>query len=112
MNDRKPANAYPWATRAEGHYVGTVDAVGFTHGGMGNQWTVIDGQRFVTYWDARTTDWREGDTVRYTVAYRKFGWDNYGTPPPAAHAQAIHRVERDEKDPARWVLAPREKADA
>jgi hypothetical protein len=52
---------------------GTVDAVAFTMGGAGNQWTTIDGIRYATWWDIRTRDWQVGDCVTFTP-YRAPLW--------------------------------------
>lgn len=104
---RKTAAHYPFADKAEGDYVGRVEDVFFTQGGQGNQWTVIDGQRFVTYWDIRRTDWKVGDMVRFTVRHRHFGYWNHGEPPKAAHAEQIHRVVRCPRT-SKWVLSPRD----
>lgn len=102
---RQAAYLYPMSDLDEGAYIGTVDEIGFTSGGMGNQWTVIDGKRYVTYWDIRTTDWRVGDEVRFDVRMCGFGYSNHGEPPKAPHAMQIHRVEKDAA--GQWHLAPR-----
>jgi hypothetical protein len=99
------ANSYPMSDLTGGDFVGKVTTVGFTHGGLGNQWTVIDGKRYVTYWDIRTTDWRVGDMVRFTVQMIGFGYSNYGEPPKAPHVVSIHRVEKDHN--GNWFLSPR-----
>jgi hypothetical protein len=44
---------------------GIVEKVEFTMGGAGNQWTTIAGVKYATWWDARETDWKVGDRVRY-----------------------------------------------
>ncbi len=44
---------------------GRVDDIQFTSGGAGNQWTYIDGQRYATWWDVRTKDWKRGDSVTF-----------------------------------------------
>jgi hypothetical protein len=45
---------------------GTVDKVAFTQGGLGNQWTTIDGRKFMTWWDIRKHAVKKGARVRYT----------------------------------------------
>lgn len=54
---------------------GVVQDVKYTHGGAGNQYTTIDGVRYVTFWDIRTRDWSEGDTVQFNAVERSL-WDN------------------------------------
>lgn len=93
LKDRKSARMYPISDVAPGEHIGTVTAIGFTEGGMGNQWTVIDGKRYVTYWDFRNVNWRIGDLVCFTVRHRPFGWHNHGTPPPWPHAENIQLAE-------------------
>jgi hypothetical protein len=48
---------------------GVVTASEFTFGGAGNQWTIIDGIIYVTYWNAFTKDWNIGDRVNFTVRW-------------------------------------------
>lgn len=50
---------------AQERSVGVVERVEFTQGGMGNQWTTINGVRYCTFWDIRTKDWKVGDTVTF-----------------------------------------------
>lgn len=52
---------------------GTVDAIRFTSGGAGNQWTTIDGVDYATWWDARRADWKVGDVVSFET-YRAPLW--------------------------------------
>lgn len=44
---------------------GRVDSVDFTFGSIGNQWTVIDGVKYMTFWNALTKNWKVGDTVEF-----------------------------------------------
>ena len=46
---------------------GVVEAISFTSGGAGNQWTTIGGVKYATWWDARDKDWKQGDRVRFRV---------------------------------------------
>lgn len=48
---------------------GVVQAIEYTSGGAGNQWTTIDGVRYATWWDIRNTDWRVGDRVTFREYY-------------------------------------------
>lgn len=66
---------------------GIVEDVRFTEGGAGNQWTVIDGKKYATYWDVRTTDWKVGDTVTFQVVERSL-WSGQ---PAIPHAINIHK---------------------
>lgn len=45
---------------------GKVDRVEFTQNSLGNQWTTIDGKRYMTWWDIRTLPIKAGATVEYT----------------------------------------------
>lgn len=45
--------------------IGTVENVEYTQGGLGNQWTTIDGVKYATWWDVRSIDWRVGDKVEH-----------------------------------------------
>lgn len=47
---------------------GTVDRIEFTNGGLGNQYTTIDGTRYMTWWDAQELPIRVGARVEYEVA--------------------------------------------
>lgn len=47
--------------------VGVVESVAFTNNGAGNQWTIIDGVRYATFWDVRKKDWKIGDGVRFVA---------------------------------------------
>lgn len=67
---------------------GVVQKVEYTHGGAGNQFTMIDGVRYTTFWDIRTRDWKEGDNVQFTAVERSL-W--YGQP-KALHAECITKV--------------------
>jgi len=67
---------------------GTVQKVGFTSGGAGNQFTTIDGVKYATYWDIRRIDWRTGDMVTFD-AYMAPLWTGH---PEIPHAQNIHKV--------------------
>lgn len=67
---------------------GVVQNVEYTHGGAGNQYTTIDGVRYVTFWDIRTRDWKEGDTVTFTAAERSL-WHGQAK---SWHAQNIKKV--------------------
>lgn len=44
---------------------GTVSKIEFTHGGLGNQWTTINGVRYATWWDIRHLHPKEGDLVEH-----------------------------------------------
>lgn len=57
-------------THEHQHHTGIVERVEFTHGGMGNQWTTIGGVRYMTFWDIRTIDWKEGDRVTFDAVNR------------------------------------------
>ncbi|MGF6440212.1 hypothetical protein [Paraburkholderia youngii] len=59
----------------DGRYVGLVEKVEFTHGGAGNQVTTISGVRYITFWDSRTKDWKEGDIVAFN-AFKGVLWHN------------------------------------
>lgn len=67
---------------------GVVEKVEFTHGGAGNQYTTIDGVRYITFWDIRTKNWKEGDTVHFTAIERSL-WEGS---PKALHAEDIVKV--------------------
>ena len=67
---------------------GVVQKVEYTHGGAGNQFTTIDGIRYTTFWDIRTRDWKEGDTVQFTAVERSL-WEGQ---PKALHAERITKV--------------------
>lgn len=69
--------------------VGTVEKVEFTHGGLGNQWTWIDGVRYMTFWDIRTINWKEGDRVQFESEHRLV----YSNLPPALQAFNIKKLE-------------------
>jgi hypothetical protein len=45
---------------------GIVNNIEYTENSAGNQWTTIDGQRYATYWDVQTKNWRIGDLVNFT----------------------------------------------
>lgn len=68
---------------------GIVQKVEYTHGGAGNQFTTIDGVRYVTYWDIRNRDWKEGDAVSFQAVERSL-WEGQ---PKAVHAENIHKME-------------------
>jgi hypothetical protein len=42
---------------------GTVEAIKFTEGEAGNQWTTISGVRYATWWDCRRKNVRVGARV-------------------------------------------------
>lgn len=67
---------------------GVVQKVEYTHGGAGNQFTTIDGVRYTTFWDIRTRDWKEGDSVRFTAVERSL-WEGQ---PKALHAESITKA--------------------
>lgn len=67
--------------------IGKVDNWSLTHGGAGNQWTVIDGIKYATYWDFQTMDWNTGDTVEFEVIQQPL-WTGSK---PIAHAQNIKK---------------------
>ena len=71
---------------------GVVQAVEYTHGGAGTQYTTIDGVRYVTYWDIRTRNWKEGDRVRFTAVERSL-WTGS---PKALFAENISNIESAE----------------
>lgn len=67
---------------------GIVQSVEYTHGGMGNQYTTIDGVRYITFWDIRTRDWKEGDAVQFNAVERSL-WEGQAK---ALHAENIMKV--------------------
>ncbi len=54
---------------------GVVEKIEFTQGGMGNQWTTIDGVTYATWWDYRTKNWNIGDVVSF-VSGKAIFFDN------------------------------------
>lgn len=71
--------------------IGTVEKVAFTSGGAGNQWTTIDGVRYATWWDIRTTDWRVGDRVSFEP-YRAPLWSGNADVDCAQNIRAIAKA--------------------
>lgn len=67
---------------------GVVEKVEFTQHGMGNQWTTIDGVRYCTFWDFRTRDWREGDTVNFEDVTAPV----FSNTPTVRQARNIHKA--------------------
>lgn len=67
---------------------GVVEKIEFTHGGMGNQWTTISGVRYCTFWDIRTADWKEGDTVTFVDVTEPI----FGNTPCVRQARDIHKA--------------------
>lgn len=67
---------------------GVVEKVEYTHGGAGNQFTTIGGVRYTTFWDIRTRNWKEGDTVQFTAVERSL-WEGQ---PKTMHAEDITKV--------------------
>lgn len=65
-----------------GRHRGVVEKVDFTYGGAGNQWTTIDGEKFATWWDFRTADWKVGDEVTFEVYHRPL-WSGMSSIPCA-----------------------------
>lgn len=68
---------------------GIVEQIEFTQNGMGNQWTTIGGVRYATYWDARNTDWKMGDTVSFEELMSPL----YPGNPPIKHAMRIKKFD-------------------
>ena len=57
--------------------LGKVDAVDFTNNSpFGNQYTTIDGVRYMTWWDAREVPVRQGTVVEYEASERKLQMGN------------------------------------
>lgn len=85
---------------------GIVENVEYTHGGIGNQWTTIDGVRYATFWDLRTRDWTEGDKVAFTWSMRSL-WEGMV---PLRLASDLRRIPRATVGPDQYgiqVLLPR-----
>lgn len=59
--------------------IGKVENVEYTSGGLGNQWTTIDGAKYATWWDIRTIDWKVGDRVEHKP-YTAPGWNGATVP--------------------------------
>lgn len=67
---------------------GIVQNVEYTHHGAGNQFTMIDGVQYTTFWDLRTRDWKEGDVVQFEAVERSL-WEGQ---PKTLHAEKIMKV--------------------
>lgn len=68
---------------------GVVEKIEYTSGGFGNQFTTIDGVRYVTFWDSRSVNWKTGDTVDFTAVYQPI-WPGQAT---MLHAKNINKSE-------------------
>lgn len=55
--------------------VGTVEKIEYTTGSFGNQFTTIDGHRYWTWWDIRSTPVRLGAKVRFRATFHQKVWD-------------------------------------
>ena len=75
---------------------GRVDSVDFTFGSIGNQWTVIDGIKYMTFWNAFTKDWKVGDMVEFTGGLRR----PYANFPKTLMAGHISKLPDKPVDPA------------
>lgn len=85
---------------------GIVQSVEYTHGGIGNQWTTIDGVRYATFWDIRTRDWNEGDKVAFTWVMHSL-WDGAAPMPIARELRRIPRAAIGADQYGIQILLPR-----
>lgn len=83
------AGTFDYSEKEGGWYTGTVEHVFFTQGGCGNQYTIIDEEKFVSYYDARTSTWKIGDEVSFFVDRRPHGFANLSPRPDTPHASKI-----------------------
>lgn len=68
---------------------GVVQGINFAPaGGRGGQVTTINGVPYVTFWDIRDVDWKEGDLVEFEAVHRSL-WEGA---PREWFAQEIRRV--------------------
>ena len=72
--------------------IGTVEDVQFTTGGLGNQWTTIDGKKYMTWWNFHTHPVRIGKRVEYSVSLQQ---QVSSMPAMFADVATIHRILED-----------------
>ncbi len=68
---------------------GTIEKAEFTSGALGNQWTWIDGVRYMTFWNALTKNWNVGDRVSFKSEHKPV----YSNLPPVLQAWDIHKLD-------------------
>lgn len=75
--------------------IGTVEKVEFTCGGLGNQFTTIDGRTYFTWWDARRHKVWKGVRVKYSV---QEGVEVCSHPKMVGDVAVIHEVLAPEEN--------------